>query len=271
MLTPLVTAIANKLLFRQNAPRALPIALFFAVAGSVMVIVGNWLSSNQAAATGSARDTAVGLALATVSMFLLAAYLLLLQATQKLTTGRQVMWANVTVAVVVFGPLGAALEGADWAWVAALRPADWAVLFFAGFFINALNTIWTQSCSRVLGAAVVALFISCRLVSSLVGSIILLREIPGSPLTWAGFGVVIAAMSGFMVLQYLQGRRAEAAVADEPGAAAEQGSCEGSHALTIAAEGGAGGTAAAGGAAGSPGPEVRQETQRTSTKGELPV
>jgi F0F1-type ATP synthase assembly protein I len=73
----------------------------------------------------------------------------------------------------------------------------------------------------VLGAAIVSLFISCRLVSSVVGSIILLHEVPSSPLTFAGFGVVGVALSGFMILQAWD--KSKAAKQEAAAAAPEEG------------------------------------------------
>lgn len=190
-----------------------------------MMISGEWLGdSTSSGGSRSTRDTLVGLALAVASMLLLAAYLLMLQVTQHLVTGLQVMWANTYVTVLLLTPIALGVEGTDWSWVAALRATDWCVLVFAGFVIDALNTIWTQHCSRVLGAAVVAVFIPLRLVSSLVGSVVLLGDVPRHALAWAGFGLVIAAMTGFFWLQHRAARRAAAAKAQAqaPAAAGEE-------------------------------------------------
>ena len=211
LLTPLVTAVASRWLLKQPTPRGLWAALAAAVAGSALVITGNYLgaagaakaagAAGAAASAAAARDMAAGLALAFVSMLLLSAYLVSLQATQHLTSGEAVMWSNMFVALVALTPLAFAVEGADWGWVHALSATDWLVMFFAGFFVDALNTLWTQAASRVLGAAVISLFIAMRLVSSVAGSAALLGELPRSPLVWAGFGVVIASMTAFMAVQ----------------------------------------------------------------------
>lgn len=94
------------------------------------------------------------------------------------------------------------------------------VLAFAGFFIDALNTLWTQKASRVLGAAIMSLFICMRLVSSVAGSAVLLGEAPTSPLVWAGMGVCVAAMTAFLGLQAWDKKRAEGVAAT---AAAKKG------------------------------------------------
>lgn len=135
--------------------------------------------------------------------------------TQHLVTGLQVMWANTYVLLLLLTPIALAVEGTDWSWVLHLTPFAWCVLVFAGFFIDALNTIWTQQCSRVLGAAVVAVFIALRLVSSLIGSIVLLGDVPRSALAWAGFATVLVAMTLFFWLQHRAGKRAAAAAEAE--------------------------------------------------------
>ena len=183
------------------------------------MISGEWLGHSSAAGGAhSSRDILVGLALAVGSMLLLSVYLLMLQVSQRLVTGLQVMWANTYMTVLLLTPIALGVEGTDWSWVAALSPFDWCVLVFAGFFIEALNTIWTQHCSRVLGAAVVAVFIPLRLVSSLVGSIVLLGDVPRHALAWAGFGLVIVAMTGFFWVQHRAAKRAaaEAQLAQAP-------------------------------------------------------
>jgi hypothetical protein len=88
------------------------------------------------------------------------------------------------------------------------------VMFFAGFFIDALNTMWTQAASRVLGAAIISLFICMRLVSSVAGSAALLKEVPSSPLVWAGMGVCVLAMSAFMGVQAWDKKRQAAEEAE---------------------------------------------------------
>jgi drug/metabolite transporter (DMT)-like permease len=215
LLTPLLAAVFSRWALRQPTPRGLWPALAAALAGSALVIAGEWHSAAgagaAAAGAGGARDLGIGLALAVVSMVLLASYLVLLQVTQHVVTGVQVMWGNTLVGIMAFLPLALAVEGTNWDWVLALTPFDWGVLVFAGFFIDALNTIWTQSCARVLGAAIISLFICFRLVSSVVGSIAVMGEVPHSPLVWAGMALVVACMTVFMGMQVLGGRKDAAA------------------------------------------------------------
>ncbi|KAF8056101.1 hypothetical protein HT031_006452 [Scenedesmus sp. PABB004] len=210
LLTPLATALANKVVLRQPTPPHLLPTLAAALAASALIIVGNYMEVLAIADANPSSDRsparmAAGLGLAITSMLLLTAYLVALQVTQHLVTGVQVMWGNTYVTLVAFVPLALAVEGTDWSWVLALRLGDWGVMVFAGFFIDALNTIFTQQAARVLGAAVVSIFISLRLVSSLVGSIVLLGErpthMPGAALVWAGFAAVCCVMTAYMVAQ----------------------------------------------------------------------
>lgn len=83
MLTPLATAMANKALLKQPTPYKLWPTVFVTLAGSVLIVVGNYLDTqHQHAVHGnphSVHDMAIGLSLAVVSMLLLTAYLLSLQ------------------------------------------------------------------------------------------------------------------------------------------------------------------------------------------------
>ncbi|WIA08922.1 hypothetical protein OEZ85_008339 [Tetradesmus obliquus] len=226
MLTPLATALANKLLLKQPTPSKLWPTVFLTLAGSVLIVVGNYVEAQHlnalhgsTASANNQHDMVLGLCLAAVSMLLLTAYLVALQVTQHLVTGVQVMWGNTYVALVVFTPLACLIEGLDWSWVQVLQPLDWGVLAFAGFFIGACNTIFMQHCSRVLGAAVVSMFICLRLVSSLVGSIVLMHEVPtvhtyGGALVWVGFGMVLVTMTVYMVLQRFTKKDATACEVD---------------------------------------------------------
>lgn len=230
MFTPLLTALTNRCLLKQPTPVGLWPTLALALGGSAMMISSEWMGDSSTSGGGtSSHNMLIGLALAIASMILLTAYLVALQVTQHLVTGLQVIWGNTWVGLVVLTPIALGVEGTDWSWVLSLSPFSWCILVFAGFVIDALNTIWTQQCSRVLGAAVVAVFIALRLVSSLIGSIVLLGDVPRSWLAWTGFGVVLAAMTVFFWLQHRAAKRAAAeaeaeaqAEADEEASAGEE-------------------------------------------------
>ncbi|KAF8057772.1 hypothetical protein HT031_005956 [Scenedesmus sp. PABB004] len=231
MFTPLCTALANRALLKQPTPPKLWPALLLSLGGAVMVITGQWLSdkaAGKAKATNimTTRDMVVGLALAATSTLLLSAYLVIIQVTRHLVSGEAVLWGKRNVAMLVFVPLSLIVEGLDWGWVPAMSGKDWAVLIFTGLIIYTLANIWLQFCSRALGAALVSVFMSLRLVSSIVGSVVLLREVPTSALSWAGFALVIVVMTAFLLLQWHAKKRDAAAAAAAaaglpPGAAAE--------------------------------------------------
>lgn len=128
LLAPLVTALVSRALLRQRAPRGLWPALAGALAGSALVVTGEFMSdahASGAVAVAEARSMAAGLALAVVSMLLLSSYLVLLQVTQHVTTGEAVMWGNICMGLAVMAPLALAVEGANWRWVHELKLFDW--------------------------------------------------------------------------------------------------------------------------------------------------
>ena len=98
--------------------------------------------------------------------------------------------------------------------------------------------------SRRLGAALVSVFMSLRLVASIAGSAVLLGEVPSSALCWAGFGLIIAVMTAFLGLVWWSKRREAAAAIASDGSSAD-GASKGSAAALAA---GLAGKAAAGGA-----------------------
>ena len=82
MLTPLLTALANRFLLKQPTPVGLWPTMAVAIGGSAMMISGEWLGDRGGGADAggpSGRDMAIGLALSVASMLLLTAYLVTLQ------------------------------------------------------------------------------------------------------------------------------------------------------------------------------------------------
>ena len=55
----------------------------------------------------------------------------------------------------------------------------------------------------------VSIFLSLRLVASIVGSIVLLNETPTKALTWVGFALIMIVMAAFVGIQYYKRRKAE--------------------------------------------------------------
>lgn len=93
--------------------------------------------------------------------------------------------------------------------MAHLNGEAWGVLIFAGLYIYTLMNIFLQFCTRALGALMVSIFLSLRLVASIVGSIVLLNETPTKALTWVGFALIMIVMAAFVGIQYYQRRRSE--------------------------------------------------------------
>jgi drug/metabolite transporter (DMT)-like permease len=214
MFGPLVVALANTYVLKQPSPPKLYPTLAAAIIGAAVVLVGQWLQSRGSGqGSGFSLDTLWGLLLALTSTLLLAAYFVLLQVTRRFVTGEQILWANRNVALLLFTPLSLLIEGTDWSWVVLLTPAEWGILVYTGVSIYTLGNIFIQSSTRRVGSPLVSVFLSMRLVASILGSIVLLHDIPRSPVTWVGFGLVIGVLSAFLALQALVARKKAAAEA----------------------------------------------------------
>jgi drug/metabolite transporter (DMT)-like permease len=225
MFGPLVVALANTYVLKQPTPPKLYPTLAAAIIGAAVVLIGQWLQSRAAGAgSGFSLDTLWGLLLALTSTLLLAAYFVLLQVTRHLVTGEQILWANRNVALLLFAPLSLLIEGTDWSWVFMLTPAEWGILVYTGVSIYTLGNILVQSSTRRVGSPLVSVFLSMRLVASILGSIVLLHDVPRSPVTWVGFGLVIGVLSAFLALQALAARKKAAAAA--AAGDADEGKCE---------------------------------------------
>uniref|UniRef100_A0A383W667 EamA domain-containing protein n=1 Tax=Tetradesmus obliquus TaxID=3088 RepID=A0A383W667_TETOB len=222
MFGPLVVALANTYVLKQPSPPKLYPTLAAAIIGAAVVLIGQWLQSRATGAAGGfSLDTLWGLLLALTSTLLLAAYFVLLQVTRRFVTGEQILWANRNVALLLFTPLSLLIEGTDWSWVFLLTPAEWGILVYTGVSIYTLGNIFIQSSTRRVGSPLVSVFLSMRLVASILGSIVLLHDIPTSPVTWVGFGLVIGVLSAFLALQAYVARK-KAAAAEAAAAAASK-------------------------------------------------
>ena len=135
-------------------------------------------------------------------MLLHAAFFLFVQVTRHIVTGMEVLWGQRNVAILGILPLALTIEGTDWGWVFALKPLDWVVLMVAAVVISVFADIGMQFVSRAVGAAAVSSVISLRLVASLIGSVVLLGDVPRHPALWVGFVLVVGAMSAYMYWQY---------------------------------------------------------------------
>jgi drug/metabolite transporter (DMT)-like permease len=213
MFTPLFVAISSSLLLRQPRAPGVYLTLLVAIGGSAMVISGKWLedaaadSSGLAAEKTSAVNLAVGLLLSFACTLLMTAYMLALQVSRSLVTNEQVLMANRNITLLVFVPLALGIEGTEFAWLWALKPMDIGVLLGSAIVIYTGANLLLQMCTRSVGANLVSVFISLRLVGSIVGEIVLLKDTPQHWLTWLGFACVIVTMTAFLCYQQYMGRQ----------------------------------------------------------------
>lgn len=213
MFTPAFAALANRIFLKQPSPGMLWPTIILSIGGSAMVIIGqfqqNQASSSSAANTSPTGYLFLGMGLALTSTLLLTVYLILIQLTRHLVSGEAVLWGKRNVAMLLFVPLAFVVEGTDWSWVTVLTPEGWGVLVFTGIYIYTLQNIFLQFCTRALGAVMVSIFLSLRLVASIIGSIVLLKETPTQAITWVGFAIVMLVMAGFVMLQHYYNKKEE--------------------------------------------------------------
>jgi hypothetical protein len=152
-------------------------------------------------------NLAIGLLLSFACTLLMTAYMLALQVSRSLVTNEQVLMANRNMTLLVFLPLALGIEGTDFAWLWLLKPMDISVLLGSAIVIYTGANLLLQMCTRSVGANLVSVFISLRLVGSIVGEIVLLKDTPQHWLTWLGFACVIVTMTAFMCYQQCMGKQ----------------------------------------------------------------
>ncbi|WIA39380.1 hypothetical protein OEZ86_005485 [Tetradesmus obliquus] len=117
------------------------------------------------------------------------------------------LMANRNITLLVFVPLALGIEGTEFAWLWVLKPMDIGVLVGSAIVIYTGANLLLQMTTRTVGANLVSVFISLRLVGSIVGEIVLLKDTPQHWLTWLGFGCVIVTMTVFLCYQQRFGRQ----------------------------------------------------------------
>ena len=165
-----------------------------------------------ATATPIARE-AVGLVLALVGTLFLASYMLMVQATSHLLNAEQVLWGNRAAAMLVLIPLGLGMSN-DWAWLTSLDAYGVGVLLLGSAGVLTIATIITQTAIRNAGANFVAIFITLRLVGTILGQLTLApHEHLTAPLAITGVVLIIVVISGFFTFHVWLGYKAAAAAA----------------------------------------------------------
>ncbi|RRR71999.1 MAG: DMT family transporter [Candidatus Viridilinea halotolerans] len=200
LMTPLIVALLSAGLFRERLPPATWPALGLSLVGSMLMMSGDIGGYGMGLAlTG---NDLLGLALALVSAFCLAFYMILVPRTAKVAVpGETVMLVQLTALTIVTGSISF-LIGEDWGRYTQLAASDWlAFLTFVAVVLLGANVAQITAL-RHLGAPLVSSTMAWRLVATLALAALLLGEYLTS--IWQIVGALIVFVT---ITAYLQRQR----------------------------------------------------------------
>lgn len=199
--TPFLVVLLSSTVLRASIPRYTGLALLLSLFGSVLML-SNGTSVQSLFVLAPTLSDWFGMGLSLVSSFFLAVYMLLLRRSAQQQLPSETMFAVQLIAIMSVTTVVSLLVGEDWSQWGALGLADWGIflLFALGVFMGA--NISNIVSIRHLGAPFVSSLLGLRLIFTLVGGALLLKE----QLTtgWQVLGMVIVLVS---VTWYVTARR----------------------------------------------------------------
>jgi drug/metabolite transporter (DMT)-like permease len=195
LLTPFLVVFLNRWFLQEPLPRFTGVAITLSLLGSLLVF------ANQPGAGFQLRLTHsdwLGIALAILSTFCLAFYMITVRYTSRLTFSSLEVLAVHGASVLSVSLLLSLGFGEDWMQWRAISAFDWGIVL-TYVFVVILGANGLQIASiRHLGAATVSSTMSWRLVSTLIFAWLLLGE---SLTTWVqviGAGLVLGVVSYYL-------------------------------------------------------------------------
>jgi drug/metabolite transporter (DMT)-like permease len=198
LLTPLVVALLSAALFRERLPRFTWPAIALSLVGSLLMMGGD-IGGHGLSLALSGGDL-LGIGLATVSMFCLSFYMILVPRTVKDAVPGEAVLLIQLIALTVTTGLISLFIGEDWGRYLALSPQDWVAFGAFVVFVLLGANLAQITALRHLGAPLVSSTMAWRLVATLAIAALLLSERLTS--LWQALGALIVLATITAYLQY---------------------------------------------------------------------
>jgi drug/metabolite transporter (DMT)-like permease len=205
LMTPFVVALLSRALLREPIPPYTGRAITLSSVGALLMMSGN---IGQAGVHLALTPTdSLGIALAFVSTFSLAVYMIIVRRTVLDDVPDQAILLVQVVTLLGTSALLSFLLGEDWSRWRIIGPTDWLV-----FGVFSLGVLLVANMSQIkalqhLSAPLVSSLLAWRLVSALLIAALLLGERLTSP--WQGIGAVMVLVTITWYLWRLRGSHEE--------------------------------------------------------------
>lgn len=191
LMTPFVVAMLSATFLHEPTPPYTGRAITLSSVGALLMMSGNM---GQAGVRLALTPTDwVGIALASISTFSLAVYMIIVRRTVLDDVPDQAILLVQAVTLLGMSALLSFLLGEDWSRWRVIGPTDWLVFgaYSLGVLLGA-NTSQIKALQH-LGAPLVSSLLAWRLVSALLVAALLLDERLTSP--WQAFGALIVLVT----------------------------------------------------------------------------
>jgi drug/metabolite transporter (DMT)-like permease len=191
LMTPFLVALLNTIFLREPIPPYTGRAIMLSSVGALLMMSGNM---GQAGVQLALKPSDwIGIALASISTFSLAVYMIIVRRTALDDVPGQAVLLVQVVTLLSMSALLSFLLREDWTRWRAIGPTDW--LIFGAYSLGVLLGANTSQINalRHLGAPLVSSLLAWRLVSALSVAALLLGERLTSP--WQALGALIVLVT----------------------------------------------------------------------------
>lgn len=191
LMTPFVVVLLSRVLLREPIPPYTGRAITLSSMGALLMMSGN--IGEVGVHLALTPTDGLGIALAFVSTFSLAVYMIIVRRTVLDDVPDQAILLVQVVTLFGTSALLSLLLGEDWSRWRTIGPTDWLV--FAAFSLGVLLVANMSQIKALqhLGAPLVSSLLAWRLVSALLVAALLLGERLTSP--WQGIGALIVLVT----------------------------------------------------------------------------
>lgn len=203
LLTPFIVAFINSRFFHVRVPRFTGVALLLSLSGACMIILGAGFDNAMGAALST--NNLLGIAIALVSSFFLALYMIYMRRTMNQGVEEKVVFSvQIFCLALTMGLLSVIFKEDQSRWL-NLGWVDWGM--FAGFILISLlvaNCIQIKALKHI-SATLVSSAMAWRLVTTSIGGMLLLGERFVTIWQYLGAVIVIVTVTWYLGKQTPRG------------------------------------------------------------------
>ncbi len=197
LLTPFMVAILGTLFFGEPTPRYTYRALLVSTFGATLVLIEDWSD----ALAGFTTTDLWGLALAAFSMLTLATYFQMIRRSSRRQASSGMILFQQSLALATTYLVLTTITGEDWGQWLTASPAGLFYALCVIFLVQVVGNILQISAVGGASPALITSIMPLRLISAIALGWFILGEHLTTAWQWAGAGIVLITVSGYLWLQ----------------------------------------------------------------------